>query len=95
MGVLSRMGLGGMLGGGFGGASGSRGGQPFPRTLNIKNFASGNIECKAGEWEKVGEYIVPFQNEISWGQGKEQIPDTLGFVYVDLHDDTATTAKQG
>ncbi|WP_319507531.1 hypothetical protein [uncultured Methanolobus sp.] len=95
MGLLSRMNLGGLIGGGgFGGASGSRGGKPFPRTLNLKNFTSANRECKAGEWTKLGEYIVPFQNEISWGQGQENIPDTLGFVYVDLHDDTATTAVQ-
>jgi hypothetical protein len=93
MGLLSRMNLGGLMGG-FGGSNGSRGGQPFPRTLNLANFASSNVECKAGEWTKVGEYRVPFQNEISWGQGSDTVPDTHGFVYVDLHDDTATTAKQ-
>jgi len=92
MGLLSRLNLGGLAG--FGGAAGSRGGKPFPRTLTMSDFAKANIECKAGEWTKVGEFIVPFQNEISWGQGQENIPDTLGFVYVDLHDDTPTTALQ-
>lgn len=93
MGILARLNLGG-LGGGFGGSAGSRGGKPFPRTLTIHDFAEGAIECKAGQWTKIGEYIVPFQNEISWGQGSDTVPDTLGFVYVDLHDNTATTAKQ-
>ncbi|WP_292464170.1 hypothetical protein [Methanolobus sp.] len=93
MGLLARLNLNG-LGGGFGGSAGSRGGKPFPRTLTIQDFAAGDIECKAGQWTKIGEYVVPFQNEISWGQGSDNVPDTLGFVYVDLHDDTATTAVQ-
>lgn len=63
MGLLARLNLGG-FGGGYGGGAGSRGGKPFPRTLTIQDFASGNIECKAGQWTKIGEYIVPFQNEI-------------------------------
>ena len=83
------------LGAMFGGLNGNRGGKAaFKRTLNINDFMSGNIACTAGEWQVLGENVVSAQNEISWGQGKETIPDTLGFVYIDLMDDTSTTAVQ-
>lgn len=78
----------------LGGLGGNGGKQPFPRTLNISDFTAANVACLADEWKDIGEYIVSAQNEISWGQGKETIPDTLGFVYINLMDDTVTTAVQ-
>jgi len=91
MGILSRLNLGGMMGN----AGQTNGKQPFPRTLNYADFQSNTeVSLKAGEFNVLGDYVVPFQNEIAWGTGKETIPDTLGFIYIDLHDNTATTAVQ-
>ena len=83
--------LGAMLGG-LGGNRNSN--VSFRKTLNQSHFMAGNVACNADEWQVLGEYVVPAQNQVSWGQGKETIPDTLGFVYLNLMDDTSTTAVQ-
>lgn len=45
----------------------TRAGQKFARNLTTADWITANAVCQASQWGKVGEYVVPAQQEITFG----------------------------
>lgn len=54
--------------------------------------ASGVIACKAGKWNRIGEFTVPAQQLYHFGYGDEGHPENQGYIFIGIYDDTATNS---
>jgi hypothetical protein len=60
----------------------------FPKTLKTSAFFDSNVSLTANEYGKLGEFIVPAQEQYRWGQGAATVEATVGFLYIFIKDDT-------
>ena len=64
--------------------------QKFPRTANKEDFnLVSDKTALAGQWNRIGELVVPAQQKICFGYGGiVNGVDTRGVLYIDLKDGT-------
>lgn len=84
-------GIQGMLQGGLQGAisdvTGRReAGQSFSKVLTENQLVTDGKNLTAGDFTKTGEFVVPAQEEYSWGQGAAKFAANQGYIYVELRD---------
>lgn len=68
------------------------GSNSFRRYLREKHVGypnpTGTVDASAGDFTKVGEFVVPAQERYRWGFGSAKHEANQGYLYVDLQHDT-------
>lgn len=65
----------------------NEGSNTFPKTLKTSAFFSGTVDLAAGEFGKLGEFVVPAQEAYRWGKGAAKFEANQGYLYINLKDD--------
>jgi len=65
----------------------------FYKVLDKNDFMTGDVQVFAGKWNKIGDFIVPAQNEYRFGYGSPNQPANQGYVYIFLKDTSATPVE--
>lgn len=64
------------------------GGASFPKTLTTDDFMAGDVDVPAGEYVKLGEFVVPAQEAYRWGKGTASFEANQGYVYILIQNAT-------
>lgn len=74
-------------------ALGAGRGAGFAKMLTAKDFMTDDAEAKAGKFNKIGEMVIPAQQQYEWGYGIAGQPENQGYIYMDLKDDQGTPVQ--
>jgi len=73
--------------------------EPFQRVLSINDLwqsrletAAGQILCPARAWTRIGEFVIPPQQEVLFGVGNPVEWQNQGYLHVAIWDNTATNS---
>lgn len=59
----------------------------FRKTMKETAFFTSNVDLAAGEYGKVGQFVVPAQEQYRFGAGAAEYEANQGYLYIDLRDD--------
>lgn len=65
-----------------------------PRTLKTSHFMAADVALTAGEYTKLGEFIVPAQEAYHWGKGAAKFEANQGYLYIDVRDTAAAPGNE-
>jgi len=65
----------------------------FKRTYTEDDFMAKDVSVLAGKFNKVGEVVVPAQQEVTFGQGVPQQPENQGYLYIHFQNATPATVE--
>jgi hypothetical protein len=65
----------------------------FYKVLDTQDFLTSDVQVFAGKWNKIGDFIVPAQNEYRFGYGSPSQPANQGYVYIYLRDTAGNEVK--
>ena len=77
-----------------------RGREPFQRILSHQDWwqdeletGTNLIECPAGKWTRIGQFVIPPQQQIYFGFGDPAHWQNQGYLHIALYDNTATHSR--
>ena len=72
---------------------------PFQRVLSHQDWwqneletGAGEIDCPAGKWTRIGEFVIPPQQQIFFGFGNAVTWQNQGYMHIALYDNTPTNS---
>lgn len=67
--------------------------EKFRKTLKSPAFFTSNVDVTAGEYSKVGQFIVPAQEQYRFGSGAAEYEANQGYLFINLKDDSDTSVE--
>ena len=71
------------------------GSNKFRKTLKRPAFFTSDIDVNAGEYQKLGEFVVPAQEQYRFGAGAAEYEANQGYLFIDIQDASGPNPVQG